>query len=179
MPEEAQYVTDEVRALIGAESEEQLAPDAVERGAIRRMAHATMDTDRVFWDDAYAKDTRYGGVVAPPLFPVHMHQRAPDAPDPLDKARSDPGYDGTKGATGLFALPEVPIPLKRLLNAGVEVEFFKYAEPGERVTVVNRYADIFQKQGKKGPMVFVVVERRFRNDKRETLLTYKQTLVYT
>ena len=176
---EAQYITDEVRALIGLESEELVAPDVVERGSIRRMSQAIMDDDRVFWDDEYACASRFGGVVAPPLFPVHMFQRAPGAPDPLDKAEGDPGYDGTKGASGLFALPEVPIPLKRLLNAGVEVEFFKYAVPGERVTVVNRYTDIFQKQGKKGPMVFIVVERRFRNDKKEPLLTYTQTLVYT
>ena len=45
--------------------------------------------------------------------------------------------------------------------------------------MVNRYVDIFQKQGKSGAMIFVVVERRFRNEKREPLLTYKQTLVYT
>ncbi|MBN9428781.1 MAG: MaoC family dehydratase N-terminal domain-containing protein [Burkholderiales bacterium] len=176
---EVQYITDEVRALIGVESEEQLACDQVERGSIRRMSQAIMDGDRLFWDDAYAGGTRYGGIVAPPLFPVHMFQRAPDAPDPLDRAWEDPDYDGTKGAIALFALPEIPIPLKRLLNAGVEVEFFKYAQPGERVTVVNRYIDIFQKQGRNGPMVFVVVERRFCNDKRELLLTYKQTLVYT
>lgn len=176
---EPQYVTDEVRALIGAESEEQVACDAVERGSIRRMTQATMDDDRLFWDQAYARDTRYGGAVAPPLFPVHMFQRAPGAPDPLDKAWKNPDYDGTKGAFGLFALPEIAIPLKRLLNAGVEVEFHKYAVPGEQVMVVNRYADIFQKQGKSGPMVFVVVERLFRNEKRELLLKYKQTLVYT
>ncbi|MGD9945575.1 MAG: MaoC family dehydratase N-terminal domain-containing protein [Burkholderiaceae bacterium] len=176
---EPQYITDEVRALIGVQSEEQVACDAVERGAIRRMAHAIMDDDPLFWDDAQAQATRYGTVVAPPLFPVHMFQRDAGAPDPLDKAWEDPDYDGSKPATALFALPNIPIPLKRLLNAGVEVEFFRYAQPGERVTVVNRYTDIFQKQGKRGPMVFVVVERRFRNDKQQPLLIYKQTLVYS
>lgn len=176
---EAQYITDEVRALIGVESEQLVACDRVERGAIRRMAQAIMDDDPVFRDDAHASGTRYGGVVAPPLFPVHMFQRAAGAPDPLDKAWENPNHDGSKPASAMFALPNVPIPLKRLLNAGVEVEFFKYAQPGEQVTVVNRYADIFQKQGKKGPMVFVVVERHFRNEKHESLMTYKQTLVYS
>ena len=176
---ETQYITDAVRALIGVQSPEQIACDRVERGSIRRMSQATMDDDPLFWDDAYAHGTRYAGVVAPPLFPTHMFQRVSGAPDPLDKAWEDPDYDGTKGAIGLFALPEIPSPQKRLLNAGVEVEFFKYAVPGEQVTVVNRYVDIFQKQGKSGPMIFVVVERRFRNEKREPLLTYKQTLVYT
>ncbi|MGE0800414.1 MAG: MaoC family dehydratase N-terminal domain-containing protein [Lautropia sp.] len=175
---EPHYVTEAVRALIGVESVPQVACDAVEPGSIRRMSQAIMDDDPLFWDDAHARATRYGGTTAPPLFPVHMFQRAPGAPDPLERAWVDPDYDGTKGATGLFALPEIPIPLKRLLNAGVEVEFLRYAAPGERVTVVNRYADIFQKQGKNGPMVFVVIERRFENDRHERLLTYTQTLVY-
>ena len=60
----------------------------------------------------------------------------------------------------------------------MEVEFFQYAKPGEKVTVVNRYQDVFQKQGKNGLMVFLVVERRFRNEKAEPLLLYRQTLVY-
>jgi len=172
------YVTAEVLALVGAHSEELMACDIVERGSMRRMFQATMDCDPIFWDDDYARGTRYKGVAAPPLFPVHMFQRPEQAPDPLDKAWDDPNYDGTKGSTALFALPELPIPLKRLLNAGVEVEFYKYAAPGDRVTVVNRYADIFQKQGKNGPMVFVVIERYFRNADKELLMLYKQTLVY-
>lgn len=176
---EAQYITDEVRALIGAESQELVACDPVERGSIRRMSQATMDADPMFSDDAQARETRYGSVVAPPLFPVHMFNRAPGEPDTLERAWEDPDYDGARGPTGLFKLPAVPIPLKRLLNAGVEVEFHKYARPGDVVSVVNRYADIFQKQGKKGPMVFVVVERHFRNQNREPLMTFKQTLVYT
>ena len=81
MPE-PQYVTDEVRALIGAESEEQVACDTVERGSIRRMTQAIMDDDRLYWDDVYADGTRYDGIVAPPLFPVHMFQRAPGALTP-------------------------------------------------------------------------------------------------
>ena len=173
------YITDEVRALIGAESGVQVAPDPVERGAIRRMAHAIIDPDPVFRDDALAAQTRYASVVAPPLFPVHMFQREADSPDPLDQVFEDPDYDGSKPATAMFGLPNVPLPLKRLLNAGVEVEFFRYARPGEQVTVVNRYADIFQKQGRNGPMVFVVVERRFRTAPGEALLTYRQTLVYS
>jgi hypothetical protein len=45
--------------------------------------------------------------------------------------------------------------------------------------VINRYVDIFEKQGKKGPMVFAVVERRFATERREPLLIYRQTLVYS
>ena len=173
------YVNDAVRALIGVESPLQGACDAVEHGSIRRMAHAIMDPDPIFSDSDFAGSTRYGGPVAPPLFPVHMFQRGPADPDPLERAWNDADYDGSKSPMAMFALPPVPIPLKRLLNAGVEVEFFRYAQPGERVSVVNRYADIFEKKGRKGPMVFVVVERQFATADQELLLRYRQTLVYT
>jgi len=177
--EELVYVNDQVRALIGVESVEQFACDAVEQGSIRRMAQAIMDPDPMFNDPGSAGAQRYGGTVAPPLFPVHMFQRGPDDPDPLERAWEDPDYDGSKSPTALFSLPALPIPLKRLLNAGVEVEFFRYARRGERVSVINRYADIFEKKGRKGPMVFAVVERRFANEDKEPLLIYRQTLVYS
>jgi hypothetical protein len=179
MSEQPLYVNDAVRALIGVESVEQFACDPVEHGSIRRMAQAIMDSDPVYSDETVAARTRYRSTVAPPLFPVHMFQRGPGDPDPLERAWQEPDYDGSKSPTALFALPALPIPLKRLLNAGVEVEFFRYAEPGERVSVINRYVDIFEKQGKKGPMVFAVVERRFATERREPLLIYRQTLVYS
>ncbi len=179
MTEDVVYVNDQVRALIGVESVEQFACDAVEQGSIRRMAQAIMDPDPAFSDPGSIGAQRYGGTVAPPLFPVHMFQRGPHDPDPLERAWADPDYDGSKSPTALFALPALPIPLKRLLNAGVEVEFFRYASPGERVSVVNRYADIFEKKGRKGPMVFAVIERRFANASKEPLLIYRQTLVYS
>ena len=85
--ETVDYITDAVRALIGHESEPAVACDAVERGSIRRMFQAIMDEDRIYWDDTHARGTRYGVVHAPPLFPVHMFQRAPDAPAARARSR--------------------------------------------------------------------------------------------
>ena len=62
-------ITDEIRALIGVEGPEITMSEPVERGALRRFVQAIMDDDRIYWDEEYAKNTRYGGVVAPPLFP--------------------------------------------------------------------------------------------------------------
>ncbi len=179
MADETLYMNDALRALIGAESAEQWAPEPVERGSIRRMVQAIMDDDPVYGDEALAAQTRFEGLVAPPLFPVHMFQRSAADPDPLTRAWDDPGYDGSKSPTAMFGLPALPIPLKRLLNAGVEVEFLRQARPGERISVINRYADIFEKKGRHGPMVFAVVERRFFNQDRQPLLIYRQTLVYS
>src|SRR5262245_37994002 len=143
--EMVEYVTDEVRALIGVESTPVPAADPVERGAIRRHAQATMDDDPLYWDDDYASRTRYGGVVAPPLFPLHAIRRAPGTPDPLDEALADPDYDGAgQGIAARLGLPPLPLGLKRMLNGGNDVEVRSLARPGERIVARSRYRDVYQ-----------------------------------
>ena len=60
------YITDEVKAVIGAESEPVEAYHAVESSEVRRFHHATMDPAPRYWDRDWAKKSRYGGIVAPP-----------------------------------------------------------------------------------------------------------------
>ena len=84
------YITDEVKALIGLESEWVEACDPVERGQIRRHAQAIMDPDPAYWNDEYAKSTAVGGVAAPPLFPLHALRVPADAPDSFERAATDP-----------------------------------------------------------------------------------------
>ena len=62
-------VTDEHRALIGKKGEPVTGWEVIERGALRRFVQAIMDSDPIYWDEEYARNTRYGGVVTPPLFP--------------------------------------------------------------------------------------------------------------
>jgi acyl dehydratase len=60
------YVTDEVRKQIGMQSEARVVE--VERGAIRRFAEAIGDPNPLFNDEAAARRTRFGGMIAPPTF---------------------------------------------------------------------------------------------------------------
>ena len=60
------YVTDEVRKQIGMQSEARLVE--VERGAIRRFAEAIGDPNPLYNDEAAARKTRFGGMIAPPTF---------------------------------------------------------------------------------------------------------------
>jgi hypothetical protein len=69
----ANYITDEVKHLIGRETDWVEACDPVEQGAIRRFHQAVMDDDPIFWKQADAAATRYGGIVAPPLFRSEEH----------------------------------------------------------------------------------------------------------
>jgi acyl dehydratase len=168
------YITDEVKGLIGRETAWIEACDAVEQGAIRRFHQAVMDDDPIFWKDEYAVKTKYGGVVAPPLFPLHAKRRASGTPDPLDRVSGDPDFDGVTRDFGL-ALPAISIPLPRLLNGGNQVEVYQLARPGDRIRAKSKYVDIYQKEGKSGPLVFILVETVYCNQKGETLLKALQT----
>ncbi|MBZ9894355.1 MULTISPECIES: MaoC family dehydratase N-terminal domain-containing protein [unclassified Mesorhizobium] len=170
------YITDEVKALIGLESEWEEGCDPVERGQIRRHFQATMDNDPVYWDDAHAAGTKFGSVVAPPLFPLHVLRPAPGTPDPFERAAKDPDFDGS--VRGLMkGLKPLPIPLTRVLNGGNEVEIYQQAKPGETVRVRSKYLDIYQKEGRTGTMVFLLTETVYTNGDGELLLKAIQTRI--
>lgn len=155
-----EYITDAVRAVIGARSPWIEAGHLVETSEVRRFFQAIMDPNRRYWDAAYAAETRYGTPVAPPGFPVHaFRRRAEEIDDPFD-SRSDPEYDGS-GRYMRPGLPKVPVPLSGILNGGYEYEFCSYAKVGERIRCRSTYRDIYQRQGKTGPMVMVVIEDEY------------------
>jgi hypothetical protein len=170
----ANYITDEVKQLIGHETDWVEACDPVEQGAIRRFHQAVMDDDPVYWRQADAAATRYGGIAAPPLFPLHAFRRPSGTPDPLNRVLGDPDFDGVTRDFGL-GLPPVPIPLPRLLNGGNQVEVYRLAHPGDRIRARSKYVDIYQKEGKSGLLVFILVETVYANRKGEILLKALQT----
>jgi hypothetical protein len=170
------YISDEVKKLIGYETDWVEAYDPVEQGAIRRFYQAVMDDDPVYWKQEHAMTTKYTGVVAPPLFPLHAFRRLPGTPDPLARVAGDPDFDGVVRDFGL-GLPPVPIPLPRILNGGVQVEVYQLARLGDRIRARSKYVDIHQKEGRSGTLVFVLIETVYVNQKGETLLKAVQTNV--
>ena len=86
------YVTEQIRALIGAESAT-VVSEPISADAVRRFVQATSEQDPVYWDEQIAT-RRYGGPVAPPLYPMHAFRRQAGTPDPLDRAAQDRDWDG-------------------------------------------------------------------------------------
>jgi len=170
------HVTDAVRAIIGAQSTWSEATHPVEAGEVRRFFQATIDPKPVYWDDAYAKATRYGGTIAPPAFAVHAFRRgADDTADPLD-AGLDHEFDGVSRMLRP-GLPNVPITLPGVLNGGYEYELFSYPRIGERIKFRSTYRDIYQRDGKAGPMVLVVIEDEYATVDGRPLLKSLNTMI--
>lgn len=164
------------KAYIGVQAETEIACECVERGAVRRYAQAIMDEDPTFREPC-AANARYGGPVAPALFPTHLfYWRQFGAPDPVQEHARNPDFDGTVGLTG--GLPDIE-PLKHLsvLAGGSEIEFYRYARHGETVKLRARYADIVEKQTSKGPMIFVVSESDYLTGNDELLLRVRRTQI--
>ena len=167
-------LTDEIRGFIGRQSESVVAVDAVEPGAVRRYAQAILaDNDA---DYAPGAQSRYGGAVAPPIYPAFMFRRALGTPDALTERAEDPDFDGLVSAAS-DGLPELPLPGRALLNGGSEIEFLRYARHGERVMQRSRYADMYEKQSKNGPMLFIITETEYRTEAGDVLLRVRKTTI--
>ncbi len=152
----------------------------LERDTLRRFTQAIIDADPTYFDDIHAATTKFGEVVAPPLYPVHAFRLPPGSPDPLDALCQDRDADGTQGTTGSmrFGLPNVEMPYRRLLNGGNEIEFYRALRIGEKVVARARYVDVTLKQGKSGNLLLVAIETRFTTEAGELLLINKQTLIW-
>lgn len=163
----------------GATGRTLVADLPLERDTLRRFVQAIMDTDPLYVDTRYAKGTRYGEVVAPPLYPVHAFRPRIGSEDPLDALHADPDADGSGGNEGVFfGLTPIESPFKRLLNGGNEIEFFRCLAVGEKAVANARYADVQLKQGKSGAMLLVTIETTFTTEAGERLLVNRQTLIW-
>ena len=169
-------LTDEHRALIGTVGEPVTAPVPLTEETLRRFTQAVMDPSPLSWDVEAATASRYGGLVAPPLYPLHAMTRPAGSPDPLDRLADDPDWDGTVfSRTGL---PPVELPLKRLVNGGTEATFHRLARVGDVITAQHRYADISEREGRSGPMVIVATETRYTNQNGELLAVVTRSAIW-
>ena len=128
-------VTEEVRKHIGTMSEPRTVE--VERGAIRRFAEAIGDENPLFNNEREARQTRFGGMIAPPTF-------------------------GRSLGGGFFNI-DLKLPTFRGLDGGSDWEYLEPIRPGDRITVQSKLADIREAEGRLGPMVFIVTETTYTN----------------
>lgn len=170
-------LNDEILSYVGMSSVEELACDPVERGAVRRYSQAIMDNDPIYWDGTVAEG-RYDGPVAPPIFPVDMFRRGFDTPDPVQVYALDPDFDGVGPPAGQGLPPIEPLRHFAVLYGGSEIEFYQYAKYGDRVSVVQKYAGITEKESSKGPMLLVNIESEYRNQDGDLLVRLSMTTIW-
>lgn len=123
----------------------------VEKGHIRRFAEAIGDDNPIYRDEAAARSAGHPAIPAPPTFAAAL--RANDVRAGLD-------IDWTK-----------------LLHGEQAFEYRRLLYAGDRITLVQRIADVYEKTGKAGTMDFLVLESEGRDAAGEFVFTARSTLV--
>ena len=165
-------LTPEVKAMVGVTGEVVEAWGVVDEEYLRRFTQAVMDPDPRYWDQEFAKTTPYGEIITPPIMVSYMASRIrPDQEDPITKAfEEDPMSDGIGRVSRPGSLPRVPTNLVRVLNAGNELEIYKYPSIGDKIFSQNKYSDIRERVGRDGnPFLIITTETTYKNQKDELL----------
>ncbi|HEX5142195.1 MAG TPA: MaoC family dehydratase N-terminal domain-containing protein [Dehalococcoidia bacterium] len=147
-------ITPEMRADIGVERPPMLYE--VEKGPIRMYARAVGYTDRIFWDEDYAKSQGYRGLVAPPGF---FGFRVITNPD-----------DFTGGGAGIVSETSTGERLTGL-NAGQRFVLTPGIVicAGDTLTATSKTVSIRQTNTRRGPAVITESERTYTNQNGEVV----------
>lgn len=157
-------ITKEMRECIGARLFEDFPPEEVSLWAIHRFVEATTDANPLWYDEEYARKSRWGGIVAPPTF-LHVF-------DPANRAfRKHP--DLSHMAT---TLPFSP-PFSRTFQAFYEFQLFIPLRPGDMITSIARIGDIYEREGKSGRMVFIRMDNEHYNQRKELVGITSEAMV--
>jgi len=151
-------IPDEVKAMIGVTTEPMIME--VERGAIRRFADAIEDPNPLYRDVEHARNSRYGEIICPlgffgwPLRGGGLEQMMGTLMPVMMKA-------------GLF----------RILDGGIEYEYFLPVRAGDTLTSYGKIADIREREGKSGKMLFMTIEQTFWNQNGDKVAIARSTII--
>ena len=151
-------MTDEIKAMIGTLSEPVIME--VGRVAIRRYADAVGDDNPLFHEVEDAKAAGYEDIICPPGFwgwPI--------------KGRA------TIGGMSIVGAVLIKAGLWRILDGGVDQEFYIPIRAGDILTAYSKIADIREREGKAGKMVFTTVETTYLNQNGDTVAVNRATII--
>ena len=152
----------EVTSLIGIIGDTAIME--VEKGAIKRYADAVGDSNPIYWDEEYARNSRYGSIIAPPGFfgwPTKWPREGPI----FSEAAAEVKVALTRAGYG------------RSLDGGIEYEFFCPIRAGDVLTALPRITDIYEREGKTGKMVFRILETTYTNQNGDLVAKVRQTSI--
>ena len=138
----------------------------VEKGAIKKFADAVGDSNPLYWDDEYARNSRYGSIIAPPGFfgwPTRWEigSTQPPALDTIDRVRV---------AIGKAGYP-------RRLAGGIEYELFIPIRAGDTLAASPMVKDIVELEGGTGKLVLLIIETTYINQNGDVVAKSRVTSI--
>jgi acyl dehydratase len=153
-------IPESVRALIGVKKTREVQ---VTLRDIKRFAQAIGETNPLHYDEDYAKTTRHGRVVAPPLF--------------CQALTYDDLPPGQLGADGAPTELDLDIPAHRAVGGSSEYKIDRLVAAGETITVVSQLQDVSTKQGRSGQLYMIVVKTDFRDERGDPVASETATYI--
>ncbi len=150
-------VPDELKKYIGKVDPPHLRE--VEKGAIRRYADAVGDDNPLYYDEEYAKKTKYGGIISPPGF-FGWAKRPISSSEGLIgviEAMIGAGYAG-------------------ILDGGMAYDFYLPVRVGDTLVGSPKVSDISLKEGKT-KMMIIRFETSYFNQNGDLVAKSYQTLI--
>src|SRR6185312_11593970 len=83
---------------------------------------------------------------------------------------------GALGPDGIAAGSLLPdLPLKRVMAGGSRTRYFRAVKPGDVLVAIRSLADIYEKSGTQGPLIFLVYKLDVRTEAGEPVIEETQT----
>jgi len=156
-------IPEEVGKLIGKTGDTVIME--VERGAIKRLADAVGDFNPLYWDDEYARHSRYGSIIAPPGF-FGWPTKWPEMGPTFSKLREEM----------LLTISKSGFP--RGLDGGIEYEFFAPVRAGDTLAALPKIINVYERESKGGTMLFSVTENTYTNQNGTIVAKARQTMIH-
>lgn len=155
---EGSKITNEIKSMIGVWSEPVVLE--VEKGAIARYADAIDDDNSLYRNEEYAKNSKYGGIIAPPGFFGW----------PVGGGNVEAGMSRVVGAVASAGM-------LRILDGGIELNFYVPVRAGDTLVTYGKLADAREKTTSQGSMVFLTIEQKYLNQNGALVALARQTLI--
>ena len=142
---------EQLQKMVGVEDKPVVVE--VEKGHIKRFVEAVGDSNPLWQDPVYAKDSVYEKPVAPPsiIFGANM-----------------------MGSV----MPNMPRPREKVLDGGAEWEFFKPIEAGDTISATTCLARLFERELKGlGKAIFFVLVTTHTNQRKEVVARSNATII--
>ena len=147
-------ITEEMRKAKGTWQLPSFPAEDVSRWAILRYCAATEDPNPLWYDEEYAKKTRWGDIIAPPTFVDNY----------------SPQNRQWRQLSGDLWIDMFPFELPPLMFLGsMEFQIFKPVRPGDAISCKGVLGDIYEKQSRSGKqgLVFVQFDMDYYNQRSE------------
>ncbi len=166
----ASLLSEELSKLIGQSVDVSIFE--VEKEPIRRFADAVGDLNPLYWDEEYAKQSPFGSIIAPPGFISSLWFLS----RPVKWGRKEHQSESLGPPLVMDALARAGY--KRILDTGIDYEFFEPIRAGDTVRAVCVVKDIMERGSGEAKAAFLITETSYTDQHGKMLAKARSTTVH-